>query len=282
MARSPTPVAAPSRRRAAPPPATPAAKPAKAAKPPEPVVTVSATDEDLELLFDRVSAERSAAPQSPPPCVDPTKPAQPEAAPDEFDVFQRVGALTRRLHDALRELGYDKTVEEAVGTLPDARTRLAYIANLTGQAAEKVLGAVEQGQGLQEGLEMDARELSESWERLMAGRMSVEEFRELALHTREFLGTMPERTARTNAVFTEIMVAQDFHDLTGQVIQRVVKVAQTLEEQLVKLLLDTTPPERRTAVKEEWLSGPAVETAGRDDVVTSQAQVDDLLESLGF
>jgi len=58
-------------------------------------------------------------------------------AEEAHDVFRRVGSLTRKLHDALRELGYDKNVEEAVSALPDARARLNYIADLTGKAAEK-------------------------------------------------------------------------------------------------------------------------------------------------
>ncbi len=268
-----------------PPPPQAEAKPKAKPKAIEPPVTVSAADDDLEALFDQVAAQRAEAEKSAPAPAAPAPAAPAPAAPeaeDAFDVFHRIGMLTRNLHDALRELGYDKTVEDAVGSLPDARARLSYIASLTGQAAEKVLGAVEQGQGLQEALEIDARELSGGWEKLMRREMDVDGFRDLALHTREFLATMPERTARTSAVFTDIMVAQDFHDLTGQVIQRVVTVAQNLENQLLKLLIETTPEERRPTAADGWLTGPVVDSAGRDDVVTSQAQVDDLLESLGF
>ncbi len=85
----------------------------------------------------------------------------------------------------------------------------------------------------------------------------------------------------TQALLTDIMMAQDFHDLTGQVIQKVLKLAADFEAQLVKLLVESTPPEKRTA-QTDWMNGPVVDAKGRDDVVTSQAQVDDLLESLGF
>jgi chemotaxis protein CheZ len=93
------------------------------------------------------------------------------------------------------------------------------------------------------------------------------------------------------------MLAQDFHDLTGQVIRKVVTLAQGLEAQLVQLLVQTRAHEAATAraaepvraepprvepPRAEALEGPAVMTAGRTDVVNGQAQVDELLESLGF
>jgi chemotaxis regulatin CheY-phosphate phosphatase CheZ len=99
--------------------------------------------------------------------------------------------------------------------------------------------------------------------------------------TRVFLNGLPERTSQASSLFTDIMLAQDFHDLTGQVINKIVGIAQNVEDQLVHLLLDTTPPEARAQVESEWLNGPVIDVK-RDDVVNSQGQVDDLLASLGF
>jgi chemotaxis protein CheZ len=246
----------------------------------------AAETDDLEALFDQVAAE-SAAARTPVPvavaessAVEGVSLSAEPPAPEQ--VFQRIGSLTRNLHDALRELGYDKEVENAVGALPDARDRLNYIADLTGKAAERALAAVEQGQQHQNALEEQAQRLSAQWERVFSAQMPLDEFKTTALETRAFLKQLPEQTGKTNAQLTEIMMAQDFHDLTGQVIQRIVKVAQTLEAQLLKLLLETTPMEKRPAGDGEWLTGPAMNTAGRNDVVNGQAQVDDLLESLGF
>lgn len=242
--------------------------------PPAPPPAAPAGEEDLEALFDRIAAERAQAQAPAPPAA-----VAPVAEP--CDVFRRIGTLTRTLHEALRELGYDRAVEAAVGALPDTRARLAYVGRLTGEAAEKVLGAVERGQAQQAEVAARSKELSAGWERLMRREMGVDEFRALALATREFLGGLPGRAAASGDILSEIMVAQDFHDLTGQVIQRVVGVAQNLEDQLVKLLIDATPPPLAGAAAGA-LAGPAVDAAGRDDVVTSQAQVDDLLASLGF
>jgi len=243
--------------------------------------------EDLEALFDQIAAGRAAEETAPQPAAVESKPAggAPEehggASQEPYDIFHRVGQLTRNLHDALRELGYDKSIDAAVGKLPDARSRLNYIANLTGQAAEKALSKSELGAGLQAQIEEDAKALAKKWEDVFAGRMEVEEFKVHAEKTRAFLSGLPERTSQASALFTDIMLAQDFHDLTGQVISKIVGIAENLENQLVKLLLDTTPPAARAQVESEWLNGPVIDTA-RDDVVSNQGQVDDLLASLGF
>ncbi|MDH4190739.1 MAG: protein phosphatase CheZ [Betaproteobacteria bacterium] len=198
------------------------------------------------------------------------------------DVFVRIGLLTRNLHDALRELGYDRAVGEAVSTLPDARARLTYIADLTGRAAERVLTAAETGRDIQNDLENAARALGERWGALDAEALPPAQ-RAAIGGTREFLVRVADDAQRTNSQLTEIMLAQDFHDLTGQVIQRVANLAQTLEEQLVKLLLDASPPEQRAKAGDtSVLAGPVINAQAAGDSVTNQSQVDDLLASLGF
>jgi chemotaxis protein CheZ len=255
--------------------------------------------EDLEALFDQIAEQRStqekAAEASVPaslPAAAPTLKSEaaaanaaagdaPKGEGEPFDVFQRVGMLTRNLHDALRELGYDKGIDSAVGALPDARARLNYIANLTGQAAEKALTMAEQGADIQQKMESEAADLSKGWDDLFAGRQTLEQFKATATRTHEFLKAVPERTSQSGALFTDIMLAQDFHDLTGQVVNKIAGIAQNIEDQLVKLLIDATPPEKRNEVEDTWLNGPVIDTK-RTDVVTDQGQVDDLLASLGF
>ncbi|WP_205073992.1 protein phosphatase CheZ [Parvibium lacunae] len=250
--------------------------------------------DDLEALFDQISSQRvaeekskeapaaSAAQTAAAPANAQDVKAQYDQVKDAYDIFQRVGTLTRNLHDALRELGYDKKLDSAVGSLPDARARLTYIANLTGQAAEKSLSCVEKGQDTAGKLEADAVNLRDRWEKLYAKQLSVDEFKALAGDTRGFLQKLPETSGQFNGLFLDIMMAQDFHDLTGQVINKIVNIAQTLEESLVKLLLDATPPEKRVDAADSWLNGPVINAQGRTDVVSNQEQVDDLLASLGF
>jgi chemotaxis protein CheZ len=238
--------------------------------------------DDLEALFDQVAADKAARDAVEVKSEDKPQPQLVEAPANEpADMFQRVGQLTRTLHDALHELGFDKSLQCAADNLPDARDRLNYIATLTGKAAERALTAVERGQALQKEVGGGAQKLAASWDALHAGKLSVDEFKALAAETRGFLAGLAAKSGETDAQFHEIMMAQDFHDLTGQVINRVVTLATTLETQLVKMLIEARPAGTGGA-EAEWLSGPAMNAAGRSDVVANQAQVDDLLGSLGF
>jgi chemotaxis protein CheZ len=226
-----------------------------------------------------------------------TTPGQPEAAGaapivaagrsgSEENIHHRIGQLTRTLHDALRELGYDRELMQARDHLPDARDRLAYIARVTGEAAEKVLNAVDRARTVQQELSEQAGSLRNRWQavtrsvtdekaRTPAGEQLIDE-------TCEFFSGIGGQADRTNAILTDIMMAQDFHDLTGQVIHRVVQLAQSLEEQLLRLLIETTPPGQRPRREACHLEGPVVSAKVRDDVVADQQGVDDLLASLGF
>lgn len=196
-------------------------------------------------------------------------------AAEPFDVFQRIGSLTRSLHDALKELGYDKQIEHSIGTLPDARSRLSFIARLTGEAAEKVLNTVDSAQLQQNTLIQEANRLEGL---LDAGGDDTALRQEMKTFVTSVRGTAQD----VGAQLTDIMLAQDFHDLTGQTIRKVVEIATTLEDSLVQLLLDATPPEERAQIQAEGLQGPVTDATGRVDVVSNQAQVDEMLESLGF
>ena len=190
----------------------------------------------------------------------------------EEHVHHRIGQLTCTLHDALRELGYDRELMDSRDNLPDARDRLSYVARVTGEAAEKVLNAVDRARTVQQELAAYAT----------GGKACTPAGKQLIDETCEFFSGVGGQADRTNAILTDIMMAQDFHDLTGQVIRKVVSLAQGLEEQLVKLLLEATPPEQRKKVDVAVLEGPIVNPEGRDDVVADQKAVDSLLAELGF
>jgi chemotaxis protein CheZ len=198
------------------------------------------------------------------------------------DVYSQIGHATRKLHDTLRELGYDKSLEDAASAMPDARERLTYIATLTEKAAERVLTATEKAKPIQEKIESSAATLGKQWQKVFDNQMGVDEFKQLAQQTRDFLNGLPTQTQATNAQLLEIMMAQDFQDLTGQVIKKVIALAQDLEVQLLQVLVASTPPEKRKNLGDDLLNGPVINAEGRSDVVTSQEQVDELLASLGF
>lgn len=259
---------------------------------------MSGDSPDLEALFDSIAQA---------PIPEPVKAAQEPADTPElgslFDsiaqavsreegtdvggacperVFAQLGQMTRGLNNLLKELGYDKTLAKVANELPDNRDRLNYIAAMTAQAAERTLNAAEAAQPIQSQLGESARTLSEKWDKLFAKQLGVVEFKDLVRDTRQYLADVPLRTDASGAHLMEIIMAQDFQDLTGQVIKRVLEAAQSLETQLLALLIETTPEDKRQAVAPSLLNGPVINAAGRSDVVTSQEQVDDLLESLGF
>ena len=260
----------------------PAPKPATKPMPP-PRQTSNGDNDELQALFDSVSSECSAA-SSLATSGSPGKIGEiQEDWPGQESVFNRIGHMARQLHDTLRELGYDKLIEQTVSALPDAKDRLAYVANLTEQAACRVLNATDIATPLVETLEKDAMALGGRWDMLHANQLGVDEFKRLAADTRAFLKEgLLQKTQVTQTQLTEIMMAQDFQDLTGQVIKKIVGLAQTLESGLMGVLLEVVPETRRTQEVDNLMNGPVINAEGRTDVVVNQQQVDDLLDSLGF
>ncbi len=197
-------------------------------------------------------------------------------------VISRVGQLTRALHDSLRELGLDQLIAKAAEAIPDARDRLNYVAVMTQQAADRVLNATDVAKPMQDKLESGAIELSCRWKALFDRKLGIEEFKELVHDTRAYLDEVPDQTGVTNAQLMEIMMAQNFQDLTGQVIKKIMDVVHTMEQQLIQLLVENVPAAKRCELDGSLLNGPQISTEGRADLVTNQSQVDDLLEGLGF
>ena len=197
---------------------------------------------------------------------------------DSADVHHKIGQLTRQLHDSLNELGYAEKLRGSMGELPDAQSRLSYIARLTGEAAEKVLNRVEQAKAQHDFIAQETRRVVTSLVKDPVAAVAKGEIM-------NFLTDVERVTKEADSHLTEIMMAQDFHDLTGQVIARVVSLAATIEEQLVQLLIQTAPPSVQATpveVVREHLAGPVVDPEHTPDIVTNQSQVDDLLASLGF
>ena len=190
------------------------------------------------------------------------------------EVFQQLGHITRQLHDTLTQLGVMPKLQQAADGLPDARSRLNYIAEKTGAAANKVLNSVDNAKAEHANIASETRRI--------AAAIVADPVKAVASGSvMNFVGDVEAATARIDIHLTDIMMAQDFHDLTGQVVAKVVSLASELEDSLVKLLVQAAPPEQAQKV-EQALSGPVVAPEGRTDVVTNQTEVDDLLASLGF
>jgi chemotaxis protein CheZ len=255
----------------APTPSTPAPAP-KAAS----VANNGNDNDELQSLFDAESGKFAS------PAVNG---AADEEEVDDRDIamFNRIGKMTRKLHDMLIELGLDNKLQAVADSVPDARQRLTYVAQMTEQAASKVLNATDVAKPLVMKMQTESEALCGRWGKLFGDQLSVEEFKALAIDTRTFFGSAAERSQTIDAQLLEIIMAQDFQDLTGQVIKKVLEMAQALESQLLGILIEAAPEEMRAdSTAGSLLNGPVVNSEGRDDVVTSQGQVDDLLASLGF
>jgi chemotaxis protein CheZ len=252
-----------------------------AGSPPTPPVREpdpSGDSDDLQALFDSVAEHVT---EEVPATAVPSAGDVGDAATQEV-VFNRIGHLARKLHDSMRELGYDKALEETARSIPDAQERLQYIAKMTEQAAAKVLNACDIANPVQDLMAQRVQVLNAQWEKMFTNQLSVDEFKQLAAASRQFFLEAPAQLATTKAQLNEIMLAQDFQDLTGQVIKRVVEMVQNIEGQLLQVLIEVMPEEKKAAAPEGLMNGPVINAAGRNDVLTNQAQVDDLLESLGF
>jgi len=203
------------------------------------------------------------------------------------EVLVRVGHMTRALHDSLRGLGLDKLVEKAASDIPDARDRLDYVARLSEQAAKRVLDATDTAGPMQDAVESRSADVRTSWQALLdkdaAGDAAqAQDWRALAQRTVAMMAENERAATATRAELMNIMLAQDFQDLTGQVIGKITSIAQDLEKQLVQVLIDFAPSEIRRELDSGLLNGPQIKPEGNTEVVADQGQVDDLLDSLGF
>ncbi len=196
-------------------------------------------------------------------------------------LLHRIGQLMREMRDGMRELGLDRDIARVANAIPDARDRLSYVAQMTERAAERVLNAVDVAQPIQENISSQAAGLRQRWELWAGVPVELADAQGLVGDTRAFLSELPKQASAINSQLLEIMMAQDFQDLTGQVIKKMMDVIQDMETQLLQLLIDNAPVEIQREVNSNLLNGPHIEK-GAPDAVSDQYQVDDLLASLGF
>jgi chemotaxis protein CheZ len=255
-----------------------------AAPAPAPAPAPAAAEDDLESLFDEVASARPAAP-APAPAPAAAAPAESGEAGEgeeggDKPMFERLGGIVRLLHDSLRELGYDKALTEASTQINDAQDRLEYVATLTEQAANKVLNTLDEGMPAQDVLSKQSKDMETRWAELFAGKLSLDQFKQLAGDSQAFAVAVSAATESEKARLLEIMMAQDFQDITGQLIKKVVNITKTVEHELATLLRDNAPPAVREKIAQKevsLMSGPSAPA-----VALNQDNVDDLLADLGF
>ncbi len=202
----------------------------------------------------------------------------------EHTLFQEIGKLTRQLHDALGSCRNDQRISNlAAREMPDARQRLGYVMQKTEESAHRTLNAVETALPLSKKLKTDAASMTRDWQRFKRRELSAEDFRLLSKRLEKFLESVNTCTLEIDDCLSEILLAQDYQDITGQIISRVIGIVEEVEQGLVSVIRDCgetsqSPAETEPDIRAE---GPQVNSK-RADVVKGQDDVDDLLISLGF
>ncbi len=202
----------------------------------------------------------------------------------ETTLYQEVGKLTRELHDAISAFGMDDRIANlAEHDIPDARERLNYVISKTDEAANRTLTAIEESLPLCEKLESESGALHERWQQFRRKEMSVDEFRELSRQLEAFLEEQHRNAGQVRNHLTDALMAQDFQDLTGQIIKRVITLVEEVEANLVNLIKVAGLPERKQdGPADPDLAGPVIPGKETATTVSGQDEVDDLLSSLGF
>lgn len=210
-------------------------------------------------------------------------------------LYREVGRLTRSLHEAIRNFQIDpRNAEqsEALSKMTDASDRLEYVVQMTGKAANRTMDLVEEAMPRASAIRDEAAELRDEWQRLRRREMAPAEFRELYARIDTFFVSLNTDAGAMYDNLSEILLAQDFQDLTGQVIQKVTTLVKEVEEHLLSLVVMAShvdqitgtvhdEPEREETSAEKGV-GPQIHADKREDVVSGQDDVDDLLSSLGF
>ncbi|WP_019626157.1 protein phosphatase CheZ [Thioalkalivibrio sp. ALJT] len=220
------------------------------------------------------------------------------ARPYDRELFEELGKLTRDLHEALQSFRGDaRLVELTQAEIPDARERLHYVVTMTEQAAHTTMNAIETSLPIVESFSQHAADLTANWTRFRHRELSVEEFRDFARELDAFFARTGKDAEELRRLLSEVLMAQSYQDITGQVIRRVIQLVTDLEENLVALIrLSSGRMDQVEAAEESLERGKEAQEADRKghgpsvpktqdsgaDVVKGQDEVDDLLSSLGF
>ncbi|MBO9491750.1 protein phosphatase CheZ [Endozoicomonas sp. G2_1] len=209
--------------------------------------------------------------------------------PMNTELFAEIGKLTRQLHDSLTNFQLDSRLNDlATADIPDAKERLNYVISRTEDAANKTMDAVESIFPVVDNIQGQIKAVDPLWQKLMHNQIDLAEFKTLCHDIDAFLKTTAQESDRMHTLMTDVLMAQDFQDLTGQVIRKVIDLVREVEDSLINMLtafgMSNKPDGEKAmpSVGENLVEGPIVNKEERDDVVADQDDVDDLLSSLGF
>ncbi|AZQ85488.1 protein phosphatase CheZ [Colwellia sp. Arc7-635] len=210
-------------------------------------------------------------------------------SPINTELFAEIGKLTRQLHDSLNNFHVDSRLSDlATADIPDAKERLNFVIERTEEAANKTMDAVESIFPVVDSIQQQIGTVKPLWHKLMHNDLDIGEFKALCKDIDLLLKTTEKETNKIHSLMTDVLMAQDFQDLTGQVIRKVIDLVREVEDSLINMLTAfgiSSEEEKSTylpKVGENLVEGPIMNSESRSDVVSDQDDVDDLLSSLGF
>ncbi|EAQ31863.1 Chemotaxis protein CheZ [Idiomarina baltica OS145] len=204
-------------------------------------------------------------------------------------LFTSVGQLTRDLHEALQDFQLDPRIMQLTqDDLPDAQNRLQYVIEKTEDAANRTMDAVEACLPMTDEMHQRVEQVMPAWQRLMSNDIQLNEFKEMCHQVDALMRECGQNMPQIHGLMTEVLMAQDYQDITGQIIRRVIQLVEDVEKNLIELLKlfgeeqKSQAKQNVKAVDKNAAEGPIINPEQRDDVVENQDDVDDLLSSLGF
>lgn len=210
-------------------------------------------------------------------------------SPLNSELFAEIGKLTRQLHDSLNNFHVDERLSDlATADIPDAKERLNFVISHTEEAANKTMDAVEAIFPVVNGIQKQISTVNPLWQKLMHNDLDVSEFKALCQDIDVLLRTTEKDASKIHSLMTDVLMAQDFQDLTGQVIRKVIDLVREVEESLIYMLTafgissENNKSDHLPKLGKNLVEGPIINSDNRQDIVSGQDDVDDLLSSLGF
>ncbi len=206
----------------------------------------------------------------------------------ESSLYTELGKLTRELHDSLNGFQLDtRFTAIANSEIPDAKERLNHVIEMTAKAADTTLEMIEDSLPICNDIEEKAVKLNEELKHFIKREMSADDFRGFLKSLNVFLDDSIKQNGKLKGKLNDVLMAQGFQDLTGQIIKRVIILVNEVEDKLVgiiKIAGAAMQAEEEVVEEEDKIKaeGPHIASIDKGDFVSDQDEVDDLLSSLGF
>jgi len=186
----------------------------------------------------------------------------------ESSLFKEVGKITRKLHDSLEEFktavdsGLDKLTNDDV---PNAVDKLEFVISKTEDAANKTMAVVER-----------YFEESDEFSRRIRKVSGNEDDIQYLMSFKDSL----------DADMTTIITAQQFQDITGQTIRKVIDLVHKVEVELVRLITNFGMPMKidpeQVLQKAGSVENNTADIACPGMEKVTQSDVESLLQDYGF